>query len=284
MTWPPALSTSTLTVSAAEVSSKPPCPTPSAMSIRLPGTITSRPTSAAPCSACICTKWVFRPSTVLFSFWMPLTVLICAIWLVTCALSIGLSGSWFCICATRSFRKRSELPAASSATGTLGVELTAVVVVLLWEVIGANAMRVPGGFQSSGPHLQRLEQQRLRRVHDLDVVLVRTRGRDHVDHLLDRVDVAVGDVALGVGARVLGVVHAPAGALVFADVADSDARCPHLAHQLGLEGDLARLVGLAVGAGDGVGIGEVGGDDVETLALRRDRTTGDIEDVQHAHH
>ena len=46
------------------------------------------------------------------SFSMPLTVLICAIWLVTCALSIGFSGSWFCICATSSFRKRSELSAA----------------------------------------------------------------------------------------------------------------------------------------------------------------------------
>ena len=38
---------------------------------------------------------------------MPLTVLICAIWLVTCALSIGFSGSWFCICVTSSLRKRS---------------------------------------------------------------------------------------------------------------------------------------------------------------------------------
>ena len=46
---------------------------------------------------------------------MPVTVLICAIWLVTWALSIGLSGSWFCICATSSLRKRSEVMVASAA-------------------------------------------------------------------------------------------------------------------------------------------------------------------------
>ncbi len=43
---------------------------------------------------------------------MPLTVLICAIWLVTCALSSGFSGSWLLICATSSLRKRSSLPAS----------------------------------------------------------------------------------------------------------------------------------------------------------------------------
>ena len=43
---------------------------------------------------------------------MPLTVLICAIWLVICALSIGLSGSWFCSCVASSFRKALALPTA----------------------------------------------------------------------------------------------------------------------------------------------------------------------------
>ena len=47
---------------------------------------------------------------------MPLTVLICAIWLVTCALSSGFIGSWFCICATSSLRKRSSLPASFLVT------------------------------------------------------------------------------------------------------------------------------------------------------------------------
>jgi hypothetical protein len=58
---------------------------------------------------------------------------------------------------------------------------------------------------------------------------------------------------------------------------------PDRAHQLGLEVDLARLVGLAVGAGHGVGVGEVGRDDVEPLALRADRAARHVEDVQHRH-
>ena len=55
---------------------------------------------------------------------MPVTVLICAIWLVTSALSIGLSGSWFCICATSSFRKVSALTVWLDALEAAGVELT----------------------------------------------------------------------------------------------------------------------------------------------------------------
>src|SRR5215216_4034964 len=46
---------------------------------------------------------------------------------------------------------------------------------------------------------QRGEQQLFRGVHDLDVVLVRARGGDHVDHLLDDVDGGRVDVTLGVG-------------------------------------------------------------------------------------
>ena len=49
---------------------------------------------------------------------MPLTVLICAIWLVTCALSIGLSGSWFCSCATSKVRKRSALAVFPDGPGS----------------------------------------------------------------------------------------------------------------------------------------------------------------------
>ena len=59
-----------------------------------------------------------------FSVLMPVTVLICAIWLVTWALSIGLSGSWFCICATSSFRKVSALTVEFAALEAAGVELT----------------------------------------------------------------------------------------------------------------------------------------------------------------
>src|SRR6266516_6426786 len=139
------------------------------MSSLLPGTITSRPTSVAPCSACICMNCVDRPRTVVFSFSMPLTVLICAIWLVTCALSIGLSGSWFCICATSSFKKRSELPAASAPEEALLASEVGSVVALIVETLIVVPLQAVSGLA----HLQGLEQQRLRRVHDFDVVLVR---------------------------------------------------------------------------------------------------------------
>ncbi len=47
------------------------------------------------------------PLSVALSSWMPLTVLICAIWVVICALSIGFSGSWLLSCATSNLRNRS---------------------------------------------------------------------------------------------------------------------------------------------------------------------------------
>jgi hypothetical protein len=74
----------------------------------------------------------FRPSTVVLSFSMPLTVLICAIWLVTCALSIGLSGSWFCICVTSSFRKRSSAAGLVGGRRPLAIR-EAVVVLMRWR-------------------------------------------------------------------------------------------------------------------------------------------------------
>ena len=52
-------------------------------------------------------------SMVLFNCWMPVTVLICAICEVICALSIGFMGSWLFNCATSSFRKRSCAAAGS---------------------------------------------------------------------------------------------------------------------------------------------------------------------------
>src|SRR5580692_7368540 len=43
---------------------------------------------------------------------MPSTVLICASCEVICALSIGFSGSWFCICVTSNCRNALWLPMA----------------------------------------------------------------------------------------------------------------------------------------------------------------------------
>jgi hypothetical protein len=51
----------------------------------------------------------------------------------------------------------------------------------------------------------------------------------------------------------------------------------------GLEHHLARLVGLAVGAGHGVGVGQVAGHHVEPLGLRADGAAGDAEDGEHGH-
>ena len=90
----------------------------------LPGTMTLCPTSDAPCRACICVNCDDSDCTVVFRVLMPVTVLICAIWLVTAALSIGLSGSWFFICATSSFRKVSALTVWLDALEAAGVELT----------------------------------------------------------------------------------------------------------------------------------------------------------------
>ena len=81
----------------------------------------------------------------------------------------------------------------------------------------------------------------------------------------------------------LGVVHTAARRLVLADAGHAHAGGAELAHQLGLEHHVARLVGLAVGAGHGVGVGQVGGHDVQPLALRADRAAADVEDLEHAH-
>ncbi len=73
---------------------------------------------------------------------IPVTVLICAIWLVTCALSIGLSGSWFCICATSSFRNRSDVTVASLALAAAGLEVTLTSLVVEVGALTAMAFSV----------------------------------------------------------------------------------------------------------------------------------------------
>src|SRR5690606_10012072 len=141
-----------------------------------------------------------------FSCSMPRTVLICASWLVTCALSSGLSGSWLRICATSSFRNRSSVPSTVSVPSAGAPEAAAAD----FAAASAAAARLAASFcvlpiirvlLRSLAELQRLQRELLRRVHHFDVVLVRTRRRDHVDHLLDDVDVALRDVAVGIGQR-----------------------------------------------------------------------------------
>ena len=51
------------------------------------------------------------------SFSMPVTVLICASWEVSCAFSIGFNGSWLFSCVTSSLRKRCSLSLPDPADG-----------------------------------------------------------------------------------------------------------------------------------------------------------------------
>ena len=80
------------------------------------------------------------------SFSMPLTVLICAIWLVTWALSIGLRGSWFFICATSSLRNRSPVAswalAVEAADGALVTEVLGETTLVM--LMGANLQGLTG--------------------------------------------------------------------------------------------------------------------------------------------
>src|SRR5690606_254540 len=133
-------------------------------------------------------------SSVRFRRSMPLTVFSCASWVVTSALSIGLSGSWFCICATSSLRKRS----CPSTVAEAWVRAPAVSVFWIsWMV--AMGMRLLAD-------RQRLGEQRLGRVQGLDVVLVGAGGGDHVHHLFHHVDVGHGHVTLVVRHGMAGLV------------------------------------------------------------------------------
>ena len=126
-------------------------------------------------------------------------------------------------------------------------------------------------------HLQRLEQRRFGGVHHFDVVLVRARGRDHVDHLFDRVDVGVRHIALGIRQRVGGVELAPAGLLAFLDGFDAHAASAIGTHRGGFKYHLARFIDLAIGPGHGIDVGQVAGNDVQALRLRADGAARDAE-------
>ena len=78
----------------------------------LPLAMTFFPIIAAPCITCMEVYCAAIEVMVVLSCWMPETVLICAIWLVICALSMGFMGSWLLSCATSSFRKLVDWSAA----------------------------------------------------------------------------------------------------------------------------------------------------------------------------
>src|SRR3989344_1463068 len=86
---------------------------------------------------------VLMPAMVVLSFSMPVTVLIWAIWLVAWALSMGLSGSWFCICVTRSLRKRSCASAFYVDLLPVAAEVALLAAVLLVTAVLMISFLVP---------------------------------------------------------------------------------------------------------------------------------------------
>ena len=61
-----------------------------------PATSTLLPIISADCTFWLLATLSIIELSVVLSLSIPVTVLICANWVVICALSIGLSGSWFC--------------------------------------------------------------------------------------------------------------------------------------------------------------------------------------------
>ena len=105
---------------------------------------------AAPSSSasCIWPNWLPRAWMLLLSVLTPVTVWICAICVVTAALSIGFIGSWFCNCATSSFRNRSDVSCALVPVALAAAVLAAApVFVLLFRAV-KSMTGVPFAFRS----------------------------------------------------------------------------------------------------------------------------------------
>src|SRR5581483_2729945 len=117
---------------------------------------------------------------------MPETVESCASCEVICAMSSGFRGSWFLSCVTSSVRKRSDaLSVPFAAVVPLeSPERSSPDAVVDW-VESTAAMRILRLLAER----EGLQEQVLRRVHDLHVRLVRARRGKHVDHLVDDADI-----------------------------------------------------------------------------------------------
>src|SRR5690348_11926569 len=140
-----------------------------------------------------CSDWL-RLSNEVCSDCVAETWLICASWLTICEESIGLVGSWLRICCVSRLRKSAWLRVLSllALAALAALEPMPPIPMSLMphsSSVGmpcARALRV----RASLAAVQRFLHQLARRVHHLDIVLIRTRGRNHVDQLVDRVDVA----------------------------------------------------------------------------------------------
>src|SRR5689334_13437821 len=240
--------------------------------------MTPRPMSAAPSST-----WLPRSESVselicLFISEMPETELNCASWPTCWAGSMGLNGSWCLSCVSIRVRKSSWLSSVRLALASLAARRCAATSELwFWLRIAALMMSMSSMFEtpygtglSALAQPQRRQQQVLGCVHDFDVVLVRARGGDHVDHLLHGVDRGRVHVAIGVGQRVAGLVARQRRGRRLVDAAHPDrgvrvvvlgVGAQRSAHRL--EDGMPRLVDLGGVAADALGVGEIAGRGVQ---------------------
>src|SRR5690554_1449826 len=203
MTWPLALVITTRTLSTDCGSSMPygvVCASPSSpcsISRRSPGTSTPWPISAVACRVCPACIWSVIPFRVRLRSSIPLTVLICASWVVISWLSMGSSGSWCCIWAISSVMKLLRSSADWLASRTPGPP---------WFIREMTCGSMVFDIRLALAQGECLEHHLLAGVHHLNVGLVGARGGDHVDHFMYRLNVGHGDIALFVGQRVFGAV------------------------------------------------------------------------------
>src|SRR5690349_18145940 len=196
-------------------------------------------------------------SAVMFLFMSasPDTELNCASWPTYCDGSSGLNGSWFLSWEIMSVRKSSWLSSVFFLLAALAAFAVASSLSERWRTMAALTMSMSSMLQllSTLAQPQRGQQQVLGCVHDFDVVLVRARGRDHVDHLLDHVDRGRVHVAVGVGERIARLVALRGRCLRLVDATDlhGGAAVGVLAERAGLqlrahrlEDRMARLVDL----------------------------------------
>src|SRR5712671_3383100 len=137
----------------------------------------------------------------------------------------------------------------------------------------------------SGPELQGGEHQFLGGVQNLHVVLVCARGRDHVRHLFDDVDVRRVDIAVFVRERIAWVVPFGRRGIVLHDPRDSHRCTARSVGRVGalsdsrlhcLEHGMAGLIDSAWVATDAVRVGQVAGHGVQPHGLCAEARTNDV--------
>src|SRR6185436_1392219 len=262
--------------------------------MELPGAMTVRPMRPAPPST-----WLPRSESVsevicLFMSEMPDTWLNCASWPTYCDGSSGFIGSWFFSCVIISVRKSSWFRSVFLRSAALAALAEAASDSERCRTMAALTMSMSSMFQFllALAQPQRGQQQVLGCVHDFDVVLVRARGGDHVDHLLDHVDRRRVHVAVGVGEGIARFVALRRRRLRFVDAADAHrgavvgvlaerARLQLRAHRL--EDGVARLVDLVGIAAHALGIGEIAGGGVQAHRLRRHARSRDFKCFERRH-